>query len=442
MRKLHSLEWRLSIGLSIGVTLFWVAAAVLTGLNISEEINEVFDSALEETGQRILPLAVADILEREEEGLSERVAELRAHDELLTYIVRDATGAVLLSSHDAEISDFPAVADTRFETTDTHRIYHDSALRGSLTISVADPLTHRREAVTESVQALLVPLILLVPISLLGVYLLVRLSMRPVRAFTQEIEIRNSGDLAHVEAQNLPREIAPIAGAVNNLLDRLRRALEAERSFTANSAHELRTPVAAALAQAQRMISEAEDDNTKTRARQIETALIRLSSLSEKLMQLAKSEGASLVSEQEKDVVPVLEMITNDFRHLHGASCRLKVELPQGAVHSTLDLDAFAILVRNLIENALKHGPADGLVFVSLSPEGELRVQNDCAPLTSAALSDLKRPFARGETQASGTGLGLAIVNAIATGSGSQIHMRSPITGSDRGLVVSIKLAR
>jgi two-component system, OmpR family, sensor kinase len=59
-----SLQWRLSIGLAAGVTAFWIIAAILTGLNIREEINEVFDSALEETGQRILPLAVVDILER------------------------------------------------------------------------------------------------------------------------------------------------------------------------------------------------------------------------------------------------------------------------------------------------------------------------------------------------------------------------------------------
>ena len=440
MKMPQSLEWRLSIGMALGVGAFWIIAAALTGFNIREEINEVFDSALEETGQRILPLAVADILEREEEGLSERVAELSAHDELLTYVVRDASGTVLLSSHDAETSVFPPYQDQVFVTTENHRIYFDSALQGSITISVADPLSHRTEAITESILALLTPLLLLVPLSLLGVFFLVRLTLRPVREFTREIEARNSGDLTLVDVQFLPHEIAPTAEAVNQLLDRLRRALEAERAFTANSAHELRTPVAAALAQAQRMISEAKDEPTIDRARQIETALSRLSSLSEKLMQLAKSEGAGLISDKPEDVIPALKLVINDFQKSNVDADLLQVDLPKGPVFSTLDLDAFAILVRNLIENALKHGTAESAIQIGLSQAGRLCIRNDCDVLTKATLDDLKRPFVRGNTQSSGTGLGLAIVTAIATESGCELNFQSPIKGHERGLEISVEL--
>lgn len=436
----RSLQWRLSIGLAVGVTAFWAIAATLSGLNIREEINEVFDSALEETGQRILPLAVADILEREEEGTYERVAALREHDELLTYVVRDAAGNVLLSSHDAEISVFPKYSDQHFQTTETHRIYFDSALQGSITISVADPLAHRNEALAESVQALLIPLLLLVPVSLMGVFFLVRLTMRPVREFTLEIQNRNSGELTPVEVKYLPVEIASTADALNQLLDRLRKALEAERAFTANSAHELRTPVAAALAQAQRLLSETADPTTTDRAKQIETALIRLSSLSEKLMQLAKSEGAGLVSEQAQDVVPALRLVLSDFQNSHAEAERLRLEISEGPIFSTLDVDAFAILVRNLVENALKHGMPGTNVDVALSKDGKLTVTNDCDPIADNVLDDLKRPFARGETTGSGTGLGLAIVNAIASGSGCQLKIFSPIRGNARGLEVSVTL--
>jgi two-component system, OmpR family, sensor kinase len=371
----------------------------------------------------------------------ERVAELRAHEELLTYVVRDAAGNVLLSSHDAKISDFPDYSNRKFVTTDKHRIFFDSALQGNITISIADPLAHRQEAIREAGQALLIPLLLLVPVSLLSVFFLVRITMRPVRAFTNEIQKRNSGDLTPVEVQFLPTEIAPTANAVNQLLERLRRALEAERTFTANSAHELRTPVAAALAQAQRLISEATDNATADRAKQIEAALIRLSSLSEKLMQLAKSEGARLVSMQAEDVVPALKLVISDFQVSQVDAKRLRLDITEDPVLSTLDVDAFAILARNLIENAFKHGSPGSPVHVCLSTDGEFRVINDCDAIPNDVLDDLKKPFIRGETNGSGTGLGLAIVSAIAAGSGCQLRLQSPIKGSARGLEISVFLA-
>ncbi len=88
-----------------------------------------------------------------------------------------------------------------------------------------------------------------------------------------------SGDLSPVTVNDLPSEVSPIAQAVNRLMDKLKRALEAERSFTANSAHELRTPIAAALAQTQRLIAETQDKAARDRGEQIEAALHRLSRL-------------------------------------------------------------------------------------------------------------------------------------------------------------------
>ena len=106
---------------------------------------------------------------------------------------------------------------------------------------------------------------------------------------------------------------------MNQLLERLRRALEAERSFAATSAHELRTPVAAALAQAQRLIIETTDAAVRKRARDIEVALRRLSGLSEKLMQLARAEGGRLHGAEPVDTGTILRMIVDEpvsYTHL------------------------------------------------------------------------------------------------------------------------------
>lgn len=140
--------------------------------------------------------------------------------------------------------------------------------------------------------ALLLPLSALIPVSLLGIWLFVRISLRSVIAYRRAVEARGVGDLSPIKVARLPAEIDPLAEAVNHLLERFRKALEAERSFTANSAHELRTPLAATLAQIQRLRHEAPEGPLRVRAAKIEKSLRELARLSEKLMQLAKAEGA------------------------------------------------------------------------------------------------------------------------------------------------------
>jgi two-component system OmpR family sensor kinase len=426
----RSLQWRLSISLVLGITLLWMLASAITARNMRHEMDEVFDSALEETAQRILPLAVLDIINREEVGLSQRVAALRPHDEYFTYLVRDAQGRVLLRSHDAMDVVFPPFERAGFSDTATHRLYFDSALQDTITIAVAEPLTHRQTIAKEALTGLAYPLFFLVPLSLLGIWALVRFSMRRVRAFRSEIEARGSGDLAPVPLGNLPSEIEPLAEAVNTLLQRVRRTLEAERSFTANSAHELRTPVAAALAQTQRLMAETKDKSARERAALIEGSLQRLARLSEKLMQLARAEGGRLRSDTPVDVAPVLGLV---IAELGTQAARVVVTLPKGPALSSVDLDAFAILARNLIENALKHGDPAQPVRVILSDEGGLTVTNAGAVVPAEGLAHLSQPFTRGHTEADGTGLGLAIAKAIAVGSGGTLCLKSPATAQKDG---------
>jgi two-component system OmpR family sensor kinase len=344
--------------------------------------------------------------------------------------VRDAGGTVLMRSHAADEAAFPPFTSTGFASTPTHRIYHDAALQGTVTISVAEPLAHRREVAREAVWALALPLALLVPLSLLGVWALVRGSMRPIRAFRDAIAVRGGGDLAPVPAVGLPAEIEPVAGAVNALLDRLRWTLEAERSFTANAAHELRTPLAAALAQTQRLIAETGEGAARDRARAIEAALTRLARLSEKLMQLARAEGGRLRAERAMDIAPVLGMVVDELRAGAG---RIEVRMPDGAILSDMDPDAFAILARNLIENALRHGAPDEPVQVALTRDGVLRVTNGGPPVPPETLSRLSRRFERGQTAADGSGLGLAIADTIARGAGARLVLHSPAPGRTDG---------
>ena len=433
-----SLHKTLGTWLTLGVTLLWLLGVIASGVVARHEMNEVFDSALEETAQRILPLAVTDILNREGDPSLERALALKEHSEYLTYLVRNKSGKLLLQSHDADPKIFGAIPREGFSYTPTHRIYGESAISETLYIEVAEPLDHRREAVLDTSLALLLPLIFLIPISLVGVWWVIKRSLRRVVVLQQSIEVRGGGDLSPVVVGRLPEEFEPIMISVNRLLERLRRALEAERSFTANSAHELRTPLATALAKLQRLKTETQNAGVKARASEIEESLRTLSKLSEKLLELAKAEGGSALSEQANNLVPILRMVASDYDHQ--APGRLLLNLPDDDVTSLLDLDAFAILVRNLIENALRHGADDQPVNISLTDDGILRVVNRGEVVSPEKLALLRNRFVRSNTNAVGSGIGLAIVEAIASGAGITLNLRSPASGQSDGFEAELNI--
>ncbi|WP_273203334.1 ATP-binding protein [Marinobacter subterrani] len=438
MSNRTSLQKRLGIALTFGVTLLWLFGVTASGLVAQHEMNEVFDSALQETAQRVLPLAVTGILNREIGARNETAPALEEHDEHLTYVVRDRQGKILLQSHDADPDVFATLPRKGFSNTSTHRIYGASAVSDTIYIEVAEPLAHRREAALEAGLALLMPLLFLIPVSLLGVWWVVRLSLRRVVEFQQSIESRGAGDLSPVEGGRLPAEFEPVAVAVNRLLERLHRALETERSFTANSAHELRTPLATALAKVQRLKTEVHSDPLRTRVGEIEEALRSLASLSGKLLELAKAEGGGAISQNQHNLVPILTMVVGDFEG--DAPGRINLTLPGQEVNSFLDPDAFAILARNLIENAVKHGSPHRPVEVSLTADGALRVRNGGNIVPPDQLALLRNRFVRATTHGPGSGLGLAIADAIAEGAGMTLVLRSPVTGSGDGFEAEIYL--
>ena len=435
-----SLRRRLGIGLALGVTLLWLAATIVAGVVLRGEIDEMFDSALQEVAQRVLPLAYSEVLARDSDVATQRMPPVGSHREYITYVVRDGKGAELLQSSDADKVQIPKDLTPGFHSTDRLRTYTEAAVQGTIVVTTAEELSHRRTAVMNAVVTLVLPLAALVPIAVVGVWFAVRVSLTPVVAFRTAIETRGRGNLMPIATKGLPAEIAPVAVSVNALIGRLRGALEAERSFTANSAHELRTPIAAALAQTQRLGAELADDPRRERARAIEIALKRLARLSEKLMQLAKAEGGGLIAEHPAPLGPVLRLVVDEIdRHLDCAE-RLEVEIPaDGGTASDLDPDAFAILARNLIENAVKHGDPDRPVRVRLA-DGRFEVDNHGPVLSAEHIERLTRPFERGPTEADGAGLGLAIVAAICRGAGLGLDLASPIPGEADGFRAAVHL--
>ena len=444
MRLPRSLQARLALVIGLSVTVLWLVAASVTAHRLNHEMEAVFDRGLQATAERVLPLAVHDLRRNrgddddELDELDEHIGRVSPLDDQVSYVIRDHNGRILLRSLGAREEEFPSFENVGFVQTSTHRLYYDVSREGRFTIAVAEPLDHRAETSHAMLLGLVLPLLVVIPLSLTAILLAVRRGFRPVRALQQGLARRGAQDLSPLPDTGLPTELRPIAGAVNQLLERLRAAFEAERAFAANAAHELRTPVAGAIAQAQRLRSETGDAQASQRATEIETTLKRLMRTSEKLMQLARAEGGRLQLDTVSDLRPVLELIVAEFAR--SGEDRVALSMPDVPVESNLDPDAFGILCRNLIENALRHGSSVQPVEVSLDTRGRLSVRNEGPVLSPEMTRRLMQRFERGSGNGEGSGLGLAIVKAIADGAGARIAVISPLPGQRDGIEVSVEL--
>jgi two-component system OmpR family sensor kinase len=304
---------------------------------------------------------------------------------------------------------------------------------------VAEPLAHRMSVAREIQMGLGLPLLIVLPVALIAIILAVRFSLDPLRRFRARLEARGARDLSQVPHEGLPTEIGPLADTLNSLLARLREAFEAERSFAANAAHELRTPLAGAIAQAQRLRSETKDRAAAQRATDIEETLKRLTRRTERMMQLARAEGGRLRMDKSSDLRGVARIVVDDIGRT-GTPDRIRLNLPDMAVMSDLDPDAFAILCRNLVENALRHGGQTTPVDVTLTASGQFTVANDGPVVPGETLDRLTARFERATANADGSGLGLAIVAAITERIGSHLVLQSPRPGRTTGFQVSLRL--
>jgi two-component system OmpR family sensor kinase len=433
-----SIRLRSAAALSLIVTLIWLGTAAVTARLLTSEMAGMFDSALQETGQRILQLAVVDVLNRDEEGVTQRLMPLDAHEEYFTYIVRDDLGRVLLTSHRADPALFPVFDAPGFHEANGLRFYHESAVRGTIRVTIAEPLSHRHEVAREMALGLALPLVVMIPLSIAGIFYGLGYGLRPLGRLRAQLARRGANDLSPLPLGGMAVELQPIAETLNQLLARLEKAFAAERSFAANAAHELRTPLAGALAQIQRLRQTSTDPESARRASEAEATLKRLTRLSERLMQLARAEGARLLGDAPQDLRPVLRLVAGDFAQGADAG-RVQLSLPGAAVPSEVDPDAVAIIVRNLIENALRHGDA-GPVAVTLDLDGTLCVTNDGPPVPPDDLAALSGRFVRGKDAGAGSGLGLAIVHTIAQRIGAPLRLTSPLAGTDTGFSACIRL--
>lgn len=304
-------------------------------------------------------------------------------------------------------------------------------------IQVAQPRQIRQRLAADAALRSIAPLALVAPLLALLAWWLAALTLRPLAEVAAGVRRRDAGSLAALPLAGLPDEVAPLVKALNALLARLGQSLELQRAFVADAAHELRSPLTALKLQ-MGLLERAHDEPARQAATQaLAQGIERTARLVEQLLSLARHEpGAPPLAAQPLDLAEVARAAVAGLVPLalaRGSTVSLEAE---AAVPMQGDATALALLVRNLVDNALRHGAAAGRVAVQVDRDpaaGAPRLRVDDAgpgipPEDHGRVFD--RFYRRAPADTDGSGLGLAIVRGIAEQHGAHVQLgSSPLGG-------------
>lgn len=415
-----SLEQRLRRRLLAVLALLWLAGAAATLALVQHEMGEVLDSALQETAQRLL-LLPDEALDEDDDTVA--VARVPPHEEHVIYQVFDRRGRLQLRSHAAPEQPLVPPQARGLFSSGPWRVAALDSDDGRRRAVVAEPQAHRAGVLWRSSLWWGTALLALLALAALALQRTLRQAFAALEPVRTALAQRHAHELQPLPLQDAPRELQPLLETVNALMQRVQALLQAERAFAAHTAHELRTPLAAARAQAQRLAGEARDAGLAERAQALVRQLDRLATLATRLLQIARIEAGVALQRQPVDLAELARLVADEFGP---ARQRLCIEVQGAPPPVQGDVDALGIALRNLIDNALKHGGAQARVTVEVGPQ-RLGVSDDGPGVDAATLARLPRPFERGGSVAEGTGLGLALVAAIARQSDARLELQSPV---------------
>jgi two-component system OmpR family sensor kinase len=439
------LSRRLALFISLGFAVIWVIAVLAMAFVLREEQEELTDLERQQTAGILLPVVsngFRDGLIDADTALPHALMEPGGGiGDALVFALVDASGRALVLSPSARQTDLPPGAPVEGQSrTATHAFYTTAPDEFGLSLHIGDPLSERRQAYRESFFAFLAPMLAILPLGYFLVGWIARSALRPLDELREEIARRGDTRLDPIDAGGQPDELRAITASLNGLMIRLSQALEGERAFATNAAHELRSPVAVALAQVQRLTSETLDPGAREHVEKLEAALQRMRGLVARLLQLARAEAGIGPAAAPQDAGQLLHLVIDEVAGDPARAGRLRLRLPPAPVLSPIDPDAFAIVAGNLIENALQHAPAGTPVEVALSAGGSLSVVNAGRAIPAAERERLTERFRSGNGSREGFGLGLYISDRVARQSGGRLLLRSPATGRTEGFEAVFEL--
>ena len=428
-----SLGARLTGALLLAVLAFAALQAAVTYRTARAETEALFDAQM----QRIA-LSLSGSLGAGALSDDAPAADTPAAREMIIQIWR-ADGVMLYRSPQGRL--LPPQTVIGFSDTvaggEPYRIY---ALRtATQVVQVAQQTEARGRMAGQLALRAVLPVALLAPVLMLIVWWVVGRAIGPIERVRRQVAARRPDDLAPLPTAGLPAEVRPLVGEMNGLLTRLSAAWDALTHFTADAAHELRSPLAALRLQAQ-SLQRAPDDATRAIATErLLAGIDRATRLVEQLLALARQEGAGEGAELVS--LDLTALARNALADAEPEAARhaiaLTLDAPTAHVVLRADEAALAVLLRNLLGNALRHTPPGGQVRVGVREEAsviDLTVEDSgpgIAPDERARVQD--RFYRVPGTPGHGSGLGLAIVRAIAERHGAALTLdASPTLGGLR----------
>lgn len=334
---------------------------------------------------------------------------------------------------DADLNNEPA----RFVQVDRRFVERDFS--GTVQVTVGQTLRARRAMTTDLMLDALWPMALAGVALMLIAWAVVRRALRPLDAITDDLARRDPYDLTAMPIADLPRELQVMLGAVNRFMARLDGQLEAMRNLISDTAHQLRTPVAAIRVQAEAAVDESSPD---LRSRALDRLLLRTRSLGTLLDQLLsralvvhRTDSAPRVPVDLREIA--LEVAERDDHALLAPGVALSLEIGEDPVMVRADAFSLGEAARNLLANALRHGePPIAIGTERRGPEAVLWVRDSGPGPEPSVMARLGERFNR--TSGSGensAGIGLSIVRAVASAFDGRMDMTRDDTGFRIALV-------
>ncbi|WP_225783236.1 ATP-binding protein [Xenophilus sp. Marseille-Q4582] len=348
------------------------------------------------------------------------------------------------SAEDALLPQLAVLGFTEVQARGTQYRVFSMQTRGQV-IQVAQDLAPRRRMAGALAWRTVAPVALMAPLLMLVVGGVVGSALRPVARVRAQVAARQPDDLSPVSGEGLPEEVAPLVEELNLLFARVRSAFEAQQHFVADAAHELRSPLAALKLQVQGLRRAGDEAAREQAVQRLNAGIDRATRLVEQLLVLARQE-AQATGGAAPAAVDLQALVREAVEEaLPGARAR-RIDLGVAQADARVlpaHAEALRMLLRNLIDNALKYTPEGGQVDVSLQalPDGgaRLAVQDSGPGLPPAERERVLDRFYRapGSTPG-GSGLGLAIVRAVAQWHGASLQLdEAPALG---GLRVRVDL--
>lgn len=443
MRGHGSLKQRLLLLSLTTVLLVWIGATAFTYFDAREDLDEVLDVYLEQTAALLVVQASHDIDDIE----TEHAPQLHKRDRSVAFQIWEKGNQLRLHSANAPAQPL-ANQDYGFSdsTVEGHswRVYSTWDDYGKYRIHVAERTDVRDQVARGIAGNLLEPLWLSLPLLAALLWVAVARGLRPLDKLATDVGNSDPNTLTALDTEAAPREVLPLIERLNQLFVRIDATIQQERRFTADAAHELRTPVAAIKAQAQ-VARAASGDAERMHA--LDNAIVgcdRATHLIEQLLTLARVDaldgGATAIcSLREKASGEIAAIAPSALdKGVH-------IELADGdEIGVPGNPELLRILMRNLIDNAVRHTAAGTTVQVNIGREQGavcLSVSDDGPGIPEGEIDKIAERFYRpADTQASGSGLGLSIVKRIA-----EVHDASLQFGQNengRGLCVKVKFAQ